>query len=92
VSANRETSGAQRNSTPTSIDNTPESRCRKNPLQARHENAPMVSATPPIKIDIPIAMDVASDAITTDPSAIEPRTTRATPHEHKPQPVAPERA
>ena len=61
------------------IDSTPESRCRKNPLQPRHQNAPTVSATPPSRISTPIATAVASEAITTEPRAMQPRTISATP-------------
>ena len=61
------------------IERTPESRWRKNPLQPRHQNAPIVSATPPIRIRTPMTTAAASDATTTEPRATIPRTTSAIP-------------
>ena len=80
----------RRNRSPTTIDSTPESSSRKNPLQPRHQNAPTASATPPRRSSTPIATAAASEAITAEPRATVPRTTSADAQDHEPEPVAPQ--
>src|SRR5262249_5551140 len=80
VSASRASTGARRQSAPTTKDSRPESRCRKKPLQRRLQKEPTISTAPAASRSEPITTAVASDATHGDHRAINPTAVSATPN------------